>query len=117
MAWAAKLLPRMKNEGAGAVQIGKVEGNVSTNHFTITVIAPKPEPGPEAPAAPLSLTSPEQREVLRLIRQLQDNKGVFLFMERTFGTRMVIDLEPAQLLRVRRYVETIHRRTKGREKA
>ncbi|GKT20032.1 hypothetical protein AVHY2522_24595 [Acidovorax sp. SUPP2522] len=52
-----------------------------------------------------------------MIRQLHDNKGVFLFMEKTFGTRMVIDLAPAQLLRVRRYVETIHRRTQGREKA
>lgn len=51
LAWVAKLLPKMNNEGAGAVQIAKVEGDVSTNHFTINLITPHQEPSADAPPA------------------------------------------------------------------
>ena len=36
------------------------------------------------------------------------------FMRREFNTAMVVELQPAQLLRVRRYVETINNRRKVR---
>lgn len=37
------------------------------------------------------------------------------FMRREFGNAMVMDLKPSELLRTRRYVETIHHRM-NREK-
>lgn len=60
-----------------------------------------------------AIATPQQREVLSLIRGLRKTESVFLFMEKEFGTRMVIDLQPSQLIRVKRYVEAINRRTKG----
>lgn len=63
---------------------------------------------------PASVANPAQREVLNMIRRLRKAEPVFLFMEREFGTRMVIELQPTQLLRLKRYVEAIHRRTKGK---
>lgn len=107
LAWIAKLLPKQKVEGNGAIQVGKVGGNVTIVHVTHT-------PSSQA-SKPASLTTPEQREVLGLIRRLRNEEAVFVWMEKSFGTRRVINLQPYELLRTRRYVETIHSRMK-REK-
>lgn len=105
LALVSKFLPAQKNEGAGAVQVGKVGGDVTSNVTIVTVVGtPANTPG--------SLTTAEQREVLGLIRRVRNSETVFLFMERQFGTRMVIDLQPSQLLRVRRYAEAILNRTR-----
>ena len=106
-AWIAKLVPQQKNGGAGAVQVGSVGGNVTSNVTIVNVLAPPLE-------AP-KLASADQREVLALIRKLHNREAVFHWMQKSFGTRMVIDLKPSELLRTRRYVETIHRRLKREE--
>lgn len=46
---------------------------------------------------------------------LPNKEAVFSWMQKSFGTRMVMDLKPSEVLRTRRYVETIHRRM-NREK-
>jgi len=104
----AKLLPKQKVEGNGAIQVGKVSGNVTIFHVTQASDSQAPKPA--------SLTTTEQREVLGMIRRVPNKEAVFCWMQKSFGTRMVMDLKPSELLRTRRYVETIHRRM-NREKA
>ena len=55
--------------------------------------------------------TPEQREVLALMRQLRPRayNQVVSFMRRELGTGLVRQLHGQQLYRVRRYVETIQR--------
>lgn len=102
LAWMARLLPKQKVEGNSAIQVGKVGGNVTIVHITHA---------PDSQASkPASLTTPEQREVLGLIRRLRNKDAVFSWMHKSFGTRMVMDLKPSEVLRTKRYVETIHRR-------
>ncbi|MCW5223502.1 hypothetical protein D5041_07805 [Verminephrobacter aporrectodeae subsp. tuberculatae] len=50
-----------------------------------------------------------QRDVLALMDQLDKPARIKVleFMRREFGTGMVIELQPDQVFRVRRYVETI----------
>ncbi len=112
LAWMARLLPKQTNEGAGAVQIGRASGDVhttTTSNVTIINLQVSQE-------RPTHLATTEQREVLAMLRKLHQRDAVFVFRQRQFGTRMVIDLEPGQLLRVRRYVETIRSRTTRRNK-
>ncbi len=111
-----KLLPKLINRGSGGVQVGKVDGDVTaTSYVTIVNLHAEPTVSKHEETAPISLTTPEQREVLRMIRQLPVADSVFSFMKREFGTRMVIDLQPSQLLRVRRYIEAINRRQQRSE--
>ncbi len=92
----------LRNTASGVVQVGKVDGNV-------TVINHHHAPRRAAPRA-----SEEQKIVLRLMDEVPDRIAVLAFMEREFNTRMVVELKPAQLYRLRRYVETIHNnRSKG----
>ena len=58
-----------------------------------------------------------RRDVLALMKPLDKNQQITVlqFMRREFRTAMVIELQPAQVYRVRRYVETINSRR--REKA
>lgn len=122
--WIAKLLPKQQNQGAGVVQVGKAGGDidvvtnvshtvnhVNTSHVTIVVSAVEPVAAAAPAIAPAPRATAEQREVLRMMRGLANEEAVFIFMQREFRTRMVIDLQPSELLRVRRYVETILRRT------
>ncbi|CAN7556529.1 hypothetical protein LJR074_004008 [Acidovorax sp. LjRoot74] len=102
LAWIAKLLPKQKVQGNGAIQVGKVSGNVTIVHVTHA-------PDSQVSKAP-SLTTPEQREVLGMIRKLKNREAVFSWMQKSFGTRMVMDLKPSEVLRARRYIETINRR-------
>lgn len=110
------LMPKQKMEGDGGVMIGKVDGAVSqvTNHVTHHhFYGPLERSDTEADQGKKSsgIATNEQRQVLLMIRRLRNSEAVFAFMERTFGTRMVIDLEPRELARVRKYVEAIERRT------
>ncbi|WP_343590147.1 hypothetical protein [Paracidovorax wautersii] len=119
LAWIAKLLPKQKNEGSGAVQIGQAGGDVTTNSTSnVTIINLVTPAAAEAasPQPPPALTTVEQREVLAMIRKVPNREAVFLFMQKQFGTRMVIDLQPQQLLRLRRYVEAIHKNLEGPRK-
>lgn len=123
-ALVARLLPKQKTEGDHGAQFGKVGGNVTIVHVTQHV---RTEPVSPAAAQPFATTAPaavpvpaaqpyrpgggvaneEQRHVLHLIRRLPSPAGVHEFMQREFGTHMVIHLQPRQLHRVRRYVEKI----------
>ncbi|MBF9263376.1 hypothetical protein [Paracidovorax cattleyae] len=108
-----KLLPKLINRGSGGVQVGKVSGDVTATSFvTIVNVQAESSASRREESGSSSLTTPEQREVLRMIRQLPVADSVFTFMKREFGTHMVIDLQPSQLLRVRRYIEAINRRQK-----
>lgn len=98
----ARLLPKQKVQGDGAIQVGKVGGDVLVVHETHHHYT-----GRQRGAVALD-TTPEQRAVLALMRTLPERPLVLEFMRREFGTGMVIELAPAQLYRVRRYVEKIN---------
>lgn len=108
LAWIARLLPKQKVQGHGAIQVGKVGGNLTIFHVTQAPSSTRQE-------SP-TLANQEQRAVLGMIRRLRNSEAVFEWMQKSFGTRMVIDLDARQLLRVRRYVESIHRRMSRRGK-
>ena len=156
LAWLAKLLPKQKVQGDRAVQIGRVDGDLSTDHSThhhttrfaqsgcvgagavhtgpvqnVTQVhqhfyppvetervmppssaaPPAPAPAPVPPATVRTATTVAQ--VLALMDLLPDpvRFKVLDFMREEFGTAMVIELQPHQLYRTRRYVETIHQQT------
>lgn len=97
LAWLGRLLPKQEVTGKSNVQVGQVGGNVTViNHHH------------HAPRRATPRASEEQKAVLRLMDELPDRFVALDFMEREFNTRMVIELKPAQLYRLRRYVETIH---------
>ena len=112
LAWLRQLLPQQKNTGNGAVQVGKAGGNVTVVNIThhrhaAPLFTQANRLSPVAPmAAHKRQANPAQREVLYLMAQLAEREGAVLgFMQREFGTRRVVDLDEAQLFRVRRYVE------------
>lgn len=101
----------MQDVGKGNVQIGqnngqvrvvtlKQERNVTNIHYH-----------KEAEPAPVEMMSAQQKEVFAMICRLPNSDSTYAFMERSFGTRMVMDLQPSQVLRVRRYVEAIKKTT------
>lgn len=139
----ARLLPKQKVQGDRAVQVGRVDGDLSTDHSThhhTTQLAqsgyvgtgavhmghvqnatqvhqhfyaaalPEQASAAPAPARPSSDATPDQKQVLALMKPLPDSVRIRVldFMRREFGTGMVIELAPAQLYRVRRYVEKIN---------
>jgi len=119
--WLAKMISRMmptqNSSGDGAIQIGKMGGGVTQVQVTQHIYVPRPAPQTNAPpfrvshpdrrSAPRSAIKESQRQVLALLDQVPDRITVLDFMDREFGTRMVIDLTATQLYRVRRYVEVI----------
>lgn len=117
--WLQKLIaPRIHQQsssGPGCMQIGKVEGAVTNVHLTQHIYGPrKNDMHQRAQSQPLrqQLTRSTHanvtpREVLARMDKLPDRIAVLDFMEREFQTRMVIDLEPAQLYRLKRYVEVV----------
>lgn len=117
LAWIASLLPTNKNKGDGGFQVGKISGPVTVVNV-FGQLSPE-NSGPQPVDADPGIATPTQREVLRLLRGLspREREAVLLFMERTFQTRMVIDLRPAQQMRVRKYIEAIQRRQGTNEKA
>lgn len=111
---AAKPVPLVMREvGSGNVQVGYAAGNVSSrvshhthSHAHVTVIhasaqAPANEPQSRKP------TSAEHSAVLRRMDKLRDRVAVLGFMEREFGTRMVIHLKSEQLFRLNRYLDVV----------
>lgn len=116
LAWIASLLPKQKNQGDGGFQVGKISGPVTVvNVYGRNALEPYEVPAADSSAG---IATPAQKEVLRLLRSLQprEREAVFLFMERTFQTRMVIDLATPQQVRVRKYIEAIRRRQGNGEK-
>lgn len=91
------LLPRQTNKGSGSVQAGRVAGNVTVinNHHR------------HMPARAPVAFSPEHAAVLDLMKQLENRISVLEFMQREFGTKMVKELQPSELFRLRRYVEVV----------
>ncbi len=129
--WMASLLPTQTSSGAGAVNIGQVNGDVThvTNrveaalpsqthidysHRPVTVNVFTTQVVTHAAAAN-GTASVEQRELLMQIRRMPNGgEPVFRFMEREFHTRMVIDLRPMELRRLQAYVSTINKRMANR---
>ena len=99
-----RLLPIQKSSGHGAVQVGKVDGQVTTVNLTQHIYAPVHRP--VAVPAPAAVTA-GHKDVLNLMRHLPNRIAVLDFMEREFGTRMVIELNTLQVKRLRRYVEVV----------
>ena len=117
LAWIASLLPKQKNQGDGGFQVGKISGPVTVVNVYGQLSPDNSKPQAQEPDS--GVATPSQKEVLRLLRGLatREREAVLLFMERTFHTRMVIDLGPAQQMRVRKYIEAIQRRQGTNEKA
>ena len=122
LAWLARLLPKQTVHGDGAVQVGQLKGDLhldrSTHssalhvtHVTQHIYVPVPVSACDQTAANDAPMTPEQREVLALMRQLRPRayNQVVTFMRREFDTGLVNKLNSQQLYRVRRYVQTIHR--------
>lgn len=103
--WAL-MFPRQKNKGGGAVQVGRLNGNVTVinHHHATNSSNDKPTPGERR-------ATPAQRDVLDLMNRVPDRTSVLKFMEREFATRMVIELQPTQLYRLRRYLEVVIAKT------
>lgn len=125
LAWLARLLPKQKARGDGAIQVGKVGGSVQAvtqvvhQHFYPMAGTPAQVPAVQPPAAnDGGKLTPEQREVYALMRQLRrrDYNRVVIFMREQLGTGLVQQLHGQALFRLRRYVETVHR-NKEREQA
>ncbi len=92
------LLPKQKDiRVSKGVQAARIDGNVTVinNHH-------KHLP----PRAPV-VFSAEHGAVLDLMKQLENRVSVLEFMQREFGTKMVKELQPNELFRLRRYVEVV----------
>lgn len=108
----------MSGVGHGNVQVGSAGGNVVSQHITI-IQAPSMAPAAHCadrtglrpntpPAGPATQpTSIEQSATLRRMGKLRDRVQVLDFMEREFGTRMVIHLKTEQLFRLNRYLDVV----------
>lgn len=114
-----KMQPKQSASGEGTVQVERAGGDVQidnsrpvTMHVTQVFYSAQVESAPAANVRPpATVVSNEQREVLMLISRLPHRgEAVFRFMEREFKTRMVRDLKPSELVRVRAYVATINKR-------
>lgn len=90
-------VPQQSNSGSKAIQVGKVHGNL-----TIVQVS-------HQAAKPVNIPSKiEQGQVLELLKSVPDHRiSVLNFMQREFGTKMVIQLQSEQLYRVKRYIEVI----------
>ena len=108
-------LMRMSDVGHGNVQVGHSTGGVKVfnvgsvvqnhaqHHSHVTIIHT------QLPSAVGQPASGEQSAVLRKLDQLRDRVPILDFMEREFGTRMVIHLKTAQLFRLNRYLDVVLR--------
>ena len=122
--WIAQLKPSQHSSGAGAVQIGQVHGGVSnsqTSHHVMKVTHihnhhyQAPPPSPPKPLRPSEMpahlrprSTKGHAELFVLLTSMRPNdQKVLEFMEREFGSHMVIDLDEAQLYRTRRYAEAV----------
>lgn len=119
LAWIAKLLPKQKNSGEGAVQVGKAGGNVTvvhltqhnTNHWGLSGNG-SPSEAPVAPARKqhriyAQPNKAAQHALLKRLDEVTNRDAVLAFMRREFNTGLVIDLDGQQLFRLQRYIETV----------
>ncbi|WP_368921826.1 hypothetical protein [Comamonas aquatica] len=116
-------LMRMSDAGHGNVQVGHAGGHVigQVNHHHHITIIQAPSMAPAAQSADRTgfrtdapivgsvnqPTSLEQSATLRRMGKLRDRVQVLDFMEREFGTRMVIHLKTEQLFRLNRYLDVV----------
>jgi len=111
---------QMGHVGNANVQVGQNSGSVKVvnlkqervTHIHVYGGSEGRQDNAAKSSAPISQTTPEQREVLRLMRQLRSRESTYAFMQKNFGTKMVIDLKPGELIRVRKYVESINERVR-----
>lgn len=138
LAWLAKLLPKQRIQGDNAVQVGKVEGDLQNDHSkhkqqlfqdvhsvnlgssvqNVTQVhqhfyasAQPQQVAPVAPASPArAAATTAHKDVLALMKRLPEPVRIKVldFMRREFNTAMVIELQPQQVYRVRKYVEVIN---------
>ncbi len=128
-----RLMPQQESSGSGAVHMGHVSGSVHNitqvhHHFYAAAlpeqmppaptVAPAPSVQTVAPvASPVSLSqsgaTAAQKDVLGLMNRLPEpvRIKVLEFMRREFKTGMVIELQPNEVYRVRKYVEMINQRS------
>jgi len=114
-------MPSHRSEGDNATHVGKVNGDFASQQVTMHVTQNFYPPQTEAPETNLSGTGgipvpqprsrqptpAEQSAVLRRLDQLINRVPILEFMERDFQTRMVIDLEVAELKRVHLYLDAV----------
>lgn len=83
--------------------------NTIHNHGPVYVICTPPAhvDRQERRVRPRPSHKTNQSQVLALMDCLPDRIAVLDFMDREFGTRMVVDLDSRELFRLRRYVEVI----------
>lgn len=112
LAWIAKLLPKQKVQGDGAIQVGKVEGGMQVVHQHFYPSHPEAQPVGKVGAERAQSATAAQRDLLTLMKPLDKAARIKVldFMRREFSTAMVIELKPDQVYRVRRYVETMRAR-------
>lgn len=129
LSWIARLRPTQKVKGDHAIQTGTVHGRLHVdrsthhhtqhnNHITIVQAASIPPVRPNHPAPPIAprlvenspaplASSAACAAALKKLDQLRDRSRVLDFMEREFGTRMVIHLTSEQLYRLDRYLDVV----------
>lgn len=110
--------------GTGTMHMGHVSGvqNVTQvhHHFYAPAQSAQEADAPAAasptpaPVRPPSGATAEQKQVLALMDPLPGpvRNKVLAFMRKQFNTARVVELQPDQVYRVRRYVETINSRRK-----
>lgn len=111
-------MPRQHSSGSSAMHMGHVSGSVQQQVHQHFYAAAQPAQGAAAPTPtpavvrPPSGATPEQKQVLTLMKPLPEPVRIRVldFMRREFGTALVIELQPDQVYRVRRYVEVINNR-------
>lgn len=105
----------LQTGGDGAIQVSKVEGGVQVVHQHFYPPPHEPQPHDQRPrAVSAAAATAQHKQVLALMKPLDKAARITVldFMRREFNTAMVIELEPEQLYRVRRYVETINNRSR-----
>ena len=105
----------MQMATGSAMQVGWVGGNF--NYYTInqTINIPAPPPSPAKPEARQAATVQEVLHALDLLEAFDKRRVVLAWMNNTFGTRRVLDLDARQLLRALNYAQGVL--TKERERA
>ena len=119
LAWIAKLLPKQKVQGDGAIQVGKVEGGMQVVHQHF--YPAKATPAPIKQTQPVGTMAADQHkqvvsQILKARSQLTDRElaGFKRCMEREFNTQLVKAIPHSDLHRVQSYLaKTIRNREKS----
>lgn len=113
MAMVQRLQPRQAASGDGTVQVERASGDVQIdNSRPVTMVVTQNFYSAQVETRPAAngMATPEQRALLTQIRRLPGSgESVFRWMERSFGTRMVIELRPHEARRLQSYVAGVER--------